>query len=62
MIPLPVSLAALRCLCGSDKVMAFDPGDIEVREHGILLRRERPVTGRCMRCLIGAPAVVEGIA
>lgn len=59
MIPIPVSIAAIRCACGNSRLMCFDPGELEVREHGILLRRERPVTGRCMTCVIGAPATAE---
>ena len=59
MIPIPVSIPELRCACGSDQVMCFDPGDIEVREQDILLKRERPFTARCLQCLIGAPATAE---
>jgi hypothetical protein len=54
-----ISLTDLRCACGTpDKPMCFDPGEADVREM-FLLKRERPVVGRCLRCLIGEPATAE---
>lgn len=43
-------LASLRCACG-DKPVSFDPGSVEVREV-VLLKRERPVVGRCLPCVM----------
>jgi hypothetical protein len=45
-------LASLRCACGSDQPMCFDPGSVEVREHDILLKREQLVVGRCLPCVV----------
>jgi hypothetical protein len=38
--------------------MCFNPGSVEVREV-VLLKRERPVVGRCLRCLVAEPATAE---
>ena len=44
---------AIRCACGTaDKPMCFEPGSVEVREHDILLKREQPVVGRCLPCVM----------
>ena len=51
-------LASIRCACGDDKPVSFDPGSVEVREV-VLLKRERPVVGRCLRCLVAEPATAE---
>lgn len=44
-----MTLSDLRCACGSDQVVAIDPGDEEVRDL-FLLRRGRPVTAYCLAC------------
>ena len=38
-----------RCDCGSEQVMAVEPGEEEIREL-FLLRRERPAKAWCMPC------------
>lgn len=51
-----VSIAALRCRCGSPDVVAIDPGEppvIDVQTDK-MLRRGRPITGRCLACLLTA--------
>lgn len=56
-----IRIADLRCACGtSDPVVAIDPGSDEIRDL-FLLKRGRPAIGRCMRCLIGTPAIIEEI-
>ena len=44
-----MTLSDIRCACGSDQCVLFDPGENEAREP-FLLRRGRPVTGRCLAC------------
>lgn len=57
LFPFGVSIAALRCRCGSSEVVAIRPGDAPVIDPAtdILLSRGTPVVARCMTCL-GAPA------
>lgn len=42
-------LADIRCACGSDQCVVFDPGEDAVVDL-FLIRRGRPVTGRCLSC------------
>ena len=51
-------IADIRCACGCDKPVSFDPGSDAVRDL-FLLKRERPVVGRCLRCLVAEPATAE---
>jgi hypothetical protein len=44
-----IKLADIRCACGSDQIMAVDPGEEEIRDF-FLLRRERPAKAWCMSC------------
>ena len=54
-----VSLADLRCACGSTEVMAVAPGDEpEIAPGGIVVAHGRPVTGRCLQCFLGRPREV----
>lgn len=52
-----IRIADLRCACGTtDPVICIDPGEDEIRDL-FLLKRERPITARCLQCLIGAAPV-----
>ena len=42
-------IADIRCACGSRECVLFDPGENDARDL-FLLRRGRPVTGRCLAC------------
>lgn len=56
---VPVSVAALRCACGSTDLVCISPGTDEIREAGILLAAAKPMTGMCLACwpvLIVRPA------
>lgn len=51
-----ITLADLRCdECGSKDIVAFAPGDDEVRDL-FLLKRGEPVRCKCMECWVGEKA------
>jgi hypothetical protein len=51
-----ILLSDIRCACGSDAIMCVDPG--EDSEESVICgtrfvtRAGRPVTGRCLQCLL----------
>ena len=47
---LALMFARCRCKCGAQPV-SYTPGDLAIREAGILLQRGTPMIGTCLRCL-----------
>jgi hypothetical protein len=48
------SIPAIRCACGSDQCMTFDPGEPpEISESSdVMVSRGRPVIGWCLPCFL----------